>query len=159
MITRLCCWFLVSLFAAGCVIMDPLAETFGGPWNVGVVRQPDKVDACILHSGLTADRRMRYDETDFVAVPSELAAPLQAALLNERTYLHGIENLCAPRYRVRLRFHRGRNIVAVDFCFDCGILAIYRNGSQVDQEYFGSGIFLASMKRLFPGDPLLAQAK
>lgn len=149
----------VAFCLSACAIFNPVAESLGSLGNVDIVRHPDKVDACILQFSLTKDRRVHYEETDYIVVPPDLAAAMQAALLSKATYDRKINKFCAPQYIARLRFHQGKKTLAVDFCFRCMIMGISRDGVQIGQEDFWSGVFLTSLSQLFPNEPALPKIK
>ncbi|MES2695199.1 MAG: hypothetical protein V4773_17120 [Verrucomicrobiota bacterium] len=140
-----------------------VAELFVTAENLHIVRQPDKVDACVLRyiappkGGSMQEER--YEETDFLVVPTDVVSALQTALLKETTYGWDSVKLCWPRYHTRLRFHRSGKIVAIDFCFSCDILLIKRDGEPISGEDFRDPVFIESMRKLFPEDPALKKVR
>jgi hypothetical protein len=140
-----------------------VAELFITEENLEIVRRPEKVDACVLRyiappKGANM-REERYEETEYLSVPSDLQTPIQEALLRESNYGWDIVKACWPRYHARLRFHRAGKIVAIDFCFSCKILLIRRDGEPISGEDFNDPVFLESMRKMFPDDAALKKAR
>jgi len=59
----------------------------------------------------------RYEETDFVPVPADTAKVLRELLFSGQTY-DWKAGSCGkrPQFYLRLRFHQGDEIIAIDFC-------------------------------------------
>lgn len=148
-----------------------VAELFGTPENLQLVRQPDLVDVCILHHippGTRADGSIdrsveRYEDTTFVPVPAETAAVLRDLLLSEKTYdWPAGSGGRRPQFYLRLRFHRGNEFLAIDFCFMCNVLNVTRRGEELGHANFGrnTDLFLQAFLKVFPHDePLLGVAR
>lgn len=144
-----------------------VAELFVTPENLQVVRRADKIDACILHhveatvrpDGSVDRSTERYDETNFVAVPADTAQALRELLLSGQTYDWKAGGGRKPQFYLRLRFHRGDELLAVDFCFMCHVLNITHKGTQLGHANFGrnSDLFLQAFRKVFPGDAPLRQ--
>jgi hypothetical protein len=142
---------------------ENVAELFVTAENLEIVREPDKVEACVLRFfEPTKGQRWedaRYEETAYVSVPKKEATVMQAALLRESNYGWDYAKGCLPRYHTRLRFHSKERIVAIDFCFSCNILLIYRDGVAISSEDFEDHVFLRTMGKLFPSDVALKEAR
>ncbi|MEO6992646.1 MAG: hypothetical protein ABI273_03360 [Lacunisphaera sp.] len=145
-----------------------VAELFGTPENLQLVRSADKVDACLLHHVAAAiqpdgsvDRsKERFDETTFVPVPSGTAATLRELLLSGKTYdwkaSHGGRR---PPFYLRLRFHRGEELIDLDFCFKCHVVHLTRDGKEIGHANFSpnSDLILQALRQVFPNDEPLKQ--
>ncbi|HEY4246190.1 MAG TPA: hypothetical protein VGM64_04995 [Lacunisphaera sp.] len=145
-----------------------VAELFGTPENLRLVRNADKVDACLLHHVQAATRPdgsvdrspERYDETTFVSVPPETAATLRDLLLNRKTYDWKASNGGRrPQFYLRLRFHRGGELIDLDFCFMCHVVHLTRSGEEVGHANFSpnSDLILQALRHVFPNDEPLKQ--
>ena len=163
---------LISIFSAGPVFsaenVASVAELFGTPENFRLVRNSDKVDACLLHHVEAAARpdgsvdrsKERYDETTFVSVPSETAATLRELLLSGKTYDWKASNGGRrPQFYLRLRFHHGEELIALDFCFMCHVVHLTRSGEEVGHANFSpnSDLILQALRQVFPNDEPLKQ--
>ncbi len=158
------------LFAATGAAEAPasVAELFATPENLQIVRRADNVDACILRhiepvvraDGSVDRSTERYEETAFVPVPAATATVLRDLLLNENTYdWKAGSGGHRPQFYLRLRFHRGEEVVAVDFCFICHVLSVTRNNTELGHANFGRNgdLFLQAFLKVFPDDGPLKQ--
>jgi hypothetical protein len=145
-----------------------VAELFVTPENLQLIRQADKVDACILHhveatvrpDGSVDRSTERYEETAFVPVPADTANALREILLSGKTYdWKAGSGGRKPQFYLRLRFHRGEEIIAVDFCFMCHVLNITMKNAELGHANFGrnSDLFLQAFLKIFPDDAPLQQ--
>jgi hypothetical protein len=145
-----------------------VAELFVTPENLQVVRRADKVDVCILrHIEPTArpdgsvDRSTeRYEETTFVAVPTDTAKTLRELLLSGQTYdWKAGSGGKQPQFYLRLRFHQGDEVIAIDFCFMCHVLSVTKKGVELGYANFGrnSDLFLQAFLKVFPNNEPLKQ--
>ena len=164
--------FLIAAFwlhtAAAAEAPASVAELFATPENLQLVRAADKVDACILHhieaapraDGSVDHNTERYEETAFTTVPPDDAIALRALLLNAKTYDWKAGNGGRrPQFYLRLRFHQGEEILAVDFCFRCHVLEIFRQGTELGHANFSrnADLFLQTFLHVFPDDEPLKQ--
>ena len=145
-----------------------VAELFATPENLRVVRSAEKVDVCILKhidavtrpDGSVDRSTEQYEETSFVPVPTDVAADLRELLLNGKTYDwkagYGGHR---PQFYLRIRFQRGQETIAIDFCFLCHVLSLTRQGIEVGHANFNpnSDLFLQAFLKLFPEDAPLRQ--
>lgn len=145
-----------------------VAELFGTPENLRLVRNADKVDACLLHhveatrrpDGSVDRSKERYDETAFVSVPPETVATLRDLLLSGKTYDWKAGNGGRrPQFYLRLRFHRGEELIDLDFCFMCHVVNLTRNGEEIGHANFSpnSDLILQALRRVYPNDEPLKQ--
>lgn len=144
-----------------------VAELFGSADNLRLVRESDKVDACILHHVgpvVLADGRVdrnseRYEETGFTPVPVATTAALRELVLSEKSYDWKAGDGRRPQFYIRLRFHRGEDLVVLDFCFLCRVLNVTRKGEELDHASFApnSDLFLQAFLKVFPHDGPLQQ--
>jgi len=165
----------VSMFLVGLVraaeAPASVAELFVTPENLQIVRRVEKVDVCILrHIEPTArpdgsvDRSTeRYEETAFVSVPDATAKSLRELLLSGQTYdWKAGSGGKRPQFYLRLRFHQGDEVIAIDFCFMCHVLSVTKKGADLGHANFGhnSDLFLQAFLKVFPNDePLKHVAK
>jgi hypothetical protein len=139
-----------------------VAELFVTPENLRVVREADKVDVCILNHiapTVLANGRIdwdseRYEDTAFTPVPAATATTLRDLVLDEKTYDWKATGGRRPQLYLRLRFHRGAEVVALDFCFVCHVLLAHRNGTELGHANFlpNSDLFLQTFLKVFPDD-------
>ena len=127
------------------------------------MRSADKVDVCILKhveavtrpDGSIDRSTERYEETPFVSVPPATAAALRELLLNGKTYDWKAGNGGRrPQFYLRLRFHRGEDLIAIDFCFMCHVLSLTHKGEELGHANFSpnSDLFLQAFLQVFPND-------
>ncbi len=148
-----------------------VAELFATPENLQLVRTADKTDVCILRhieatprpDGSIDHSTERYEETAFVNVPAPTAAALRDLVLSEKTYdWKGGNGGRRPQFYLRLRFHRGEEVLTLDFCFLCHVFSLSRHGEEIGHANFSgnSDLFLQAFLQLFPQDePLKHVAK
>ncbi len=163
---------IVGLTLAGTVIAADapasVAELFATPENLRAVRSAEKVDACLLRhidptikpDGSVDRSTEKYEETTFVAVPPATGANLRDLLLTGKTYDWKAGNGGRrPQFYLRLRFHRGDETVAIDFCFLCHVLNVTHNGAEVGHANFNpnSDLLLKAFLEIFPDDAPLKQ--
>jgi hypothetical protein len=171
---RLAIFFLSALWlssAAAAEAPASVAELFVTPENVKLVREADRVDVCILRhiepttraDGSIDWNSERYEETAFTPVPAATAKTFRDLVLNEKTYdWKAGSGGHRPQFYLRLRFHHGADIIAVDFCFMCHVLSVTRNGAELGHANFGRNgdLFLQAFLKVFPDDePLKRVAK
>jgi len=139
-----------------------VAELFGTPENLKVVREADKVDVCILRhidAVTLPDGRIdwnteRYEETPFTAALEATARTLRDLVLNEKTYDWKATGGRRPSLYLRLRFHRGDEVIALDFCFLCHVLVVRSKGAELGHANFSPNgdLFLLAFLKVFPDD-------
>ncbi len=161
-------WFGPALAAGG---PASVPELFGTPDNLLLVRDSDAVDACILRhiepksrpDGSVDWRTERYEETAFIPVEPGTSSVLRYLLLNEQTFdWKASKGGHRPQFYVRLRFHRGPEFLAIDFCFVCHVLRITREGTELGHANFNGNadLLILAFQKTFPGDePLKRLAK
>jgi len=149
-------------------IPSSVTELFVTPENLQLVQQTDKVDACILRhippavrpDGSIDRSTERYEETAFSPVPAATATALRDLVLEQKTYdWKAGGGGRRPQFYLRLRFHRGDEIIAVDFCFLCHVLSVTKQGEELGHANFGRNgdLFLLAFHKLFPDDAPLKQ--
>ena len=150
---------------------DSVAELFGPPENLRLVREAGLVEACILRhippavrgDGSIDRSAERYEDTTFVPVPDATAAALRDLLLDGKTYdWKASSGGRRPQFYVRLRFHRGDDVLVIDFCFMCRALNLSRHGENIGHANFGpnADLLLQAFLKIFPRDePLLGVAR
>jgi len=162
----------LSLICAGPAAAEApasVAELFVTPENLQLVRRADRIDACLLRhleatvqpDGSVDWSKERYEETTFVPVPADTARDLRELLLSARTYdWKAGRGGRRPQFYLRLRFHRGAEIIAVDFCFGCHVLSLTKQGEELGHANFSpnSDLWLRAFLRLFPDDAPLKHA-
>ena len=145
-----------------------VAELFVTPENRRVVREADQVDACILkhiEATVLANGRIdwnteRCEETAFTPASAATASALRDLVLNEKTYDWKATGGRRPQLYLRLRFHRGDEVVALDFCFICHVLVVKSKGQELGHANFGPNgdLFLRVFLKIFPDDAPLRHA-
>lgn len=146
----------------GCT--DPLEDVFGNAETISIVRDADTVQAYRVPSqyGDTGpvDIDLLDDEsmlTGPVPVPDNRSTELKELLLDQSTYGWDYAKSCEPNYGVRVQFKSNGDHVDVLFCFQCEILAVYRDGKVVGGEDFDNAHhqLVSIVKQLFPNDELI----
>jgi hypothetical protein len=157
------------LLAAPAAAAEPSAEVaaaFGGAENLAIVRDGVRADACLLRhvpapprpDGSVDHQLERFEETAFVPLDARTTSQLRDLLLSDKTYVNADHTGGhQPQYYVRLRFQRGPDTVAVDFCFHCKILRVLRNGAEVGGASFAGNadLLVDHCARIFPADAAL----
>ena len=144
-------------------IPTSVPELFGTPENLRVVRDSDLVDACILRHIEPAARpdgsmdwsTERYEETAFLPVSPNSSAALRYLLLDEKTYdWKAGAGGHRPQFYIRLRFHRNKELLTLDFCFLCHVLSLSREGAELGHANFSGNadLILLAFKTAFPDD-------
>ena len=139
-----------------------VAELFGTPESLKVVHEADRVDACILRhieavtlpDGRIDWKTERYEETAYSTVPDATAKAFRDLVLDEKTYDWKATGGRRPQLYLRLRFHRGDEVIALDFCFICHVLVVNRKGGEPGHANFGPNgdLFLQAFLKVFPND-------
>ena len=167
-------WLLaLPLLSSTAVAASPAStsELFSPADILLTVRSADRVDVCLLHhipattrpDGSIDRSTERYDETTFVPVAAAPAAMLRDLLLSEKSYDWQAGNGGRrPQFYLRLRFHRGDDLVALDFCFMCHVLVVTHRGQELGHANFSpnADLFLLAFLKVYPHDePLLGLAR
>jgi hypothetical protein len=140
-----------------------VAELFGLPENLRLVRDAGTVDVCLLRHvepAVRADGSVdrgteRYEETAFKPVPAPTATALRGLVLDDKTYdWPAGGGGRRPQFYLRLRFQRGDELITVDFCFLCHVLLVARNAVELGHANFGRNgdLFLRAFLQIFPDD-------
>ncbi len=133
-----------------------IEEVFGGSANYDIVKNSTSVTTCRMKvkPETLENNEYSYDLRPFTLVSESQANQLRRILESPDAYEFDIAKGCIPRYGVKTRFEMPAGIVDVDFCFECGILTICRDGKSV-----GGGVFDPSkpllvelVKQWFPED-------
>lgn len=164
-------FFLSTLWFASATAGETpasVAELFGTPEKMSIIREPDRVDACLLNYVQPAqqpDGNMsteRYEETAFTPVPAAAAAALRDLLLNENTYRWKASPGRRLRFSVRLRFQRDAEVLTIDFCPQCQVLSVARKTESMGRANFGGNadLILQAFVKAFPdSEPLKLAAR
>ena len=139
-----------------------VSELFVTPENLRVVRGADRVDACLLRhidavtlpDGRIDWKTERYEETAFTPVPAAAAENLRALVLDGKSYDWKAAGGRRAQWYLRLRFHRGGEVVALDFCFLCRVLVVHHQGAELGRANFSpnNDLFLQAFLQVFPDD-------
>jgi hypothetical protein len=156
---------IAALFAAAGIAWQASKRTalerlYGGPANLAIVARPTKVEAYRL--GPLPLEELSHDAAvgahPVLAGPVELpeadAVAVAAALSSADSYAWHFGKACMPRYGVRLSFVRGPDRVDVLLCFECDILAAWRNGQWLGYEDFDDArpVLVRAVRAAFPDD-------
>lgn len=149
--------FLILAFvAAGLAALradEPTsALTLYGKPTLEILRKPDHVEVCLLtqHQDDSLTER-----TPRSTVHPSMQRALSAILTKDKTYLWDVRKACLVNYEARAIFHRGEQIVTVDFCFGCDILA-FESPFQKGGAHFDGGArpLRVIFEKLFPENKL-----
>ena len=161
-LTLLLVGFLLVAFAVCESRESQLNEVFGSQEAIATVESADTVTAQRLVE--KSYHRAKSSEYETQGEPVELNADQQARLkkllLDAGSYDFGVAKGCEADYGVRLRFvDAAGKIVDVLLCFQCDILAVYRDDVDVGGEDFDrvSDELASLMKELFPDDAAIAE--
>jgi hypothetical protein len=137
-----------------------LERLYGGAANLAVVARPTTIKAFRLgplpldllsHTAAIADHPV-------LAGPVELApadaAAVSEALSSSNSYEWMTGKACMPRYGIRFSFEMDANCVDVLLCFECDILAVWRDGRCLGVEDFDNArpALVRAVRAAFPGD-------
>lgn len=149
-----------------------LATIFGGADNVRLLREADAAEASILRHIAAQPRpdgsvdwaSERFEETKFIAVPVATLDQIRKLLLSEKTYTNPTHTGGRqPQYYVRLRLHRGAEVLSIDFCFLCRVLRVVRaDGGTLGKAGFegNQDLLVDAFLKVFPDDaPLRSIAR
>jgi hypothetical protein len=141
---------------------SPMSRLFGGGENMAIIREATRVEAYRVTPPSGSKPMEDYiSPLDFevaagsVTASAEMAKELATTLLSDETYSWGAAKACGyPVYGVKLSFFRGSDRVDVFFCFQCGDLAVTRDGKMfgVGDFYQAKRPFVQAAKTLFPDD-------
>ena len=157
-------WLTISAARTGQEHAKALVLMFGGEKSLETVRNPTRVGAYrlgALRAGVSSENAILSDypiTAGPVAVPAAIGSDLSQALCDERSYLWEAAKGCgAPRYGVRITFHRADSQVDILFCFECDILMVAHDGAITGGEDFDSirPILVRCVKTLFPADGVI----
>jgi len=162
-------WFLCAGALRAGETPANVAELFVDAQTVQLVQQADQVDVGLLRhippavrpDGSVDRSTERYEETSFKPVPAAMATALRDLVLNDKTYdWKAGGGGRKPQFYLRLRFHHGKEAVAVDFCFLCHVLSVTKQGAELGHATFGRNgdLFLLAFLKLFPDDAPLKHA-
>lgn len=153
---------IAATFYAATVGRPPIVKLFGGAENMAIVREATRVEAYRVAPPAGSKPMEDYiSPLDFevaagpAAVSAEMAKELATSLLSPDTYRRGGAKECGyPVYGVMLSFFRGNDRVDVFFCFQCGDLAVTRDGKKFGVGDFSqiTRPFVVAVKKLFPDD-------
>lgn len=140
---------------------EDIPKLFGGSDGVQLVRQATSVRAYRVVG--TSEFHKSLDKYEMQGEPAEVSASqakaLQDLLLDHDSYKWNVAKSCLPIYGVRAQFLKGDQAVDVLFCFECNVLAVFRNGRFVAGEDFDPirGPLLEIVKPLFPDDEAIQE--
>jgi len=139
-----------------------IADLFGSPANVRLIREADRVDLCLLKHIPAAElpdgridwKTERYEDTAFTPAPVAAATALRDLLLDEKTYDWSAHGGRRPQLYLRLRFHRGADTLTCDFCFLCHVVVVSQRGVELAHANFSpnSDLLLQAFLKVFPDD-------
>lgn len=139
-----------------------VAQLYGGPTSMDVLRSPQRVEAFRLDPSNPPSPALAGAPRlgDFavtagpVAVDAASAQELTSVLLDADTYDWLRAKGCDFQPGVGLRFVKEASRVEVVLCFSCDELMIFRHGQRVGMEDFDAARprLVAVAKRLFPQD-------
>lgn len=138
--------------------ISDVVELYGGAASFAILSKPDSVVAYRLTPFLLESDPMTL--SDFpsskgpITVHDEVAVKLSVALSDPRSYGWNFSKLCIPKYGVRLTFQADGGAVGVLLCFECNILAIFVDGTEIGGEDFDDirPALVQAVKQIFPDD-------
>lgn len=139
--------------------MEQLVRRLGGEHVAAVMQNPDSASAVLLETFRQPPEPHqcipRSPDTD---VPTDVAERISAAVLDPQRNLQspGAKG-CLPIYGVRIRYTTGKEQIDLYLCFQCAVLAIYRNGLPVAGAHFDSiqQVLKNEVIAIFPTDRVL----
>ncbi len=135
-----------------------VVELYGGAASFAIMNTPDSVVAYRLTPFLPESDPMTLGDFPIAkgpaAVHDEVAGRLAEALSDPRSYGWNFSKLCIPEYGVRLTFEADGGAVDVLLCFECNILAIFSDGTEIGGEDFDEmrPVLVQAVKQIFPDD-------
>lgn len=138
--------------------ISDVVELYGGAVSFAILSKPDSVVAYRLSP--IALESYPVAKSDFptskgpIAVHDVIAVKLAVALSDPRFYWWDLAKLCVPTYGVRLTFEADGRAVDVLLCFECNILAIFVDGTEIGGEDFDDirPALVQAVKQIFPDD-------
>jgi hypothetical protein len=144
-----------------------VAALFASAENVRLVREADRTDLCLLKHIPPAElpdgridwQTERYEDTAFTPAPAAVAAALRDLLLDGKTYDWSARGGRRPSLYLRLRFHRGAEMLTCDFCFLCHVVVVTKDGVALNHANFSpnADLLLRQFLKVFPDDGPLRQ--
>ena len=142
-----------------------LPGLYGGAENLGIVRNPEKVEAFRL-AELPEEALEEYRRPwEFkavgkpIALPTGVAKEVSAVLTSASSFdWENIPKSCGyPVYGVRMDFLRASERIQIYFCFKCADLAVVVDGNYVGAADFhrADQLLARAVKKLFPDDAVI----
>ncbi len=137
-----------------------VAELFRTAENLEIIKQPDRVEVCILNPDLAPGEEFtdKTKEGPYKLVPAESAKWVSAKLAGNESYLLSQEEKdCLPLYNARVRFSKGADTITADLCFGCKIMRFSRDNTVINLNDFDpidSDLF-EYVRALFPDDKVV----
>lgn len=145
------------------------AKVFGTAENLAIVKNAQKVTACILTPKGDPDHPEEWKSEDLMNpgtykrgprmdVPAAQLAELRAILFDRTLDDPDSSKACIPILHVRFTFTAGKSSLDIDLCFLCDLLWVSRAGKIIGGEDFdpAHGKLLALCQVLFPNDQALS---
>jgi len=111
-----------------------------------IVQKFDQAEACLLNDRVGVPSH----KAAFKKIPEDIAVQFRSALLAEASYNWEFRSLCAPVYVGRLRLHRGKETLDLDFCFHCHQIQIRTEARDLPLRDFTSPVFRELFLKVFP---------
>lgn len=143
---------------------------FGGEDGWQILEYPTRVEAYRVEAPKIEKSDLRGPPTqavnlesakklsDAVELNPDLTQNLSELLRNPQSYdWKSKSKPCEPTPEIAVRFTRNASNLDVMFCFECGILIVYRDGRWVGTKDFedSHADFVVIMKQAFPNDKLV----
>ena len=138
--------------------ISDVVELYGGAASFAILNKPDNVVAYRLTPFLLESDPMTLSDFPIskgpIAVHDEIAVKLAVALSDPRSYWWDLAKLCVPTYGVRLTFEADGGALDILLCFECNILAIFSDGTEIGGEDFDymRPVLVQAVKQIFPDD-------
>ncbi len=148
--------FLSVLASAWAGDTRVLAEIYKTADRMEMIREPDKVEVCILTE---KNKRIAdsYLEGEYRTLSEASAALLGEKLTDDSSFEWDVRSACYPIYNARVKFYKNGHILMADFCFRCDIMELSFDGVSFSGGTFSpfNNLGFALIKELFPKDPVV----
>ncbi len=154
-----------SLYGSSNAPATSVLGLYGSKENIDIVSDPERVEITMLRVkapwfSKRMDKR-RYSEVERAPLKLSEIVRLKELLMREDAYGWDILKSCYPTWSARAEFFRSNSRVTIDFCFECNILMISRDGRPFSGEDFDSirPIVFEIFKNHFPQDEIIQQVE
>ena len=105
-----------------------VAELFGGPEAIAVIRSAERVEACVLQRAGSPGSE-KWKETSYLLLTKAGADKLRALLLDESTYSWEVADGNSSSHNIVMVFTHGSKTAKMAFALDCDFIFTAHDGT------------------------------